>query len=64
MEAGLANQSAALLLGSCPAQPQDSRLDSQAGRPLMDIQPAPVVDILDARLPLLAKEPAARGHQD
>ena len=30
----------------------------------MDIQPAPVVDILDARVPLLATVPAARGRQD
>ena len=60
MEADLASQPAPLL-GSCLAQPQDS----QAGCQQMGIQPAPVVDILDARVPQLATVPAAaRGHQD
>ena len=62
MEADLASQPAPLL-GTCLAQ--DTQLDSQAGCQQMGIQPAPVVDILDARVPQLATVPAAaRGHQD
>ena len=82
MEADLANQPGPLLGQSLPAaqleshpaaaQPWGSQLDyRQAARPRMDIQPAQVVDILDARVLLLAKvlaargQPAAaRGHQD
>ena len=82
MEVDLANQPGPLVgqshpvaqMGSHPAaaQPWDSRLDyRQAARPRMDIQPAQVVDILDARVLLLAKVlaakgqlAAARGHQD
>ena len=82
METGLANQPGPLVgqslpaaqLGSHPAaaQPWDIHLDyRQAGLPRMDIQPALVVDILDARVLLLAKVSAARGqvaaargHQD
>ena len=60
MEAGLANQ-LGLLLGNSPAHPWDN----QAGQPQVDIQPALVVDILAARVPLLlAKVPAAKSHQD
>ena len=75
MEFDLANQPGPLVgqshpvaqMGSHPAadQPWDIQLDyRQAARPRMDIQPAQVVDILDARVLLLAKVLAARGHQD
>ena len=64
MEVDLASQPG--MVGSLPpAHQQDSRLDRHAGFPQTDIQPALVVDILAARVPLLlAKVPAAKSHQD